>query len=458
MENLVRINAAAIVSSSGDSVNHSQEFYINGKWMDKFWTDNVSSSVDLTARHHLFSVYDGMTGKFNEKISISIARELKRLQQRFETSPKSIDIKLDQLCECVDETNNLIHSIAVTGASNPVTAHKRAMAGVIVFEGAAAAVTMGNSRAFLFHDGSLKLMNEDLRKAERLIRSGLISNEQAQSFKGKVSSAADELRKDVKKSRIFTITDGDIIVLCCSKLCEVLDEDYLLHLLMHNDDTSEITSLIIKKALENGAQGPLSLLLARVEKAHCSTNFSSQQQCFEEELAIDDERPVKRPNIRARAALKSAARKLAIVLLIAVLVSTGWAVIGKANIVNGIKNTFSFVFGIGGGDNTLSKAENVGVTVPTTSTEQSVEVTQNDVQDASTQQVDNNIEQTEQTETDPQDSAITEQRTYTIKDGDTLERISKEVYGDGRRYQEILDANKDLNPSRLKIGKVIVIP
>jgi nucleoid-associated protein YgaU len=47
---------------------------------------------------------------------------------------------------------------------------------------------------------------------------------------------------------------------------------------------------------------------------------------------------------------------------------------------------------------------------------------------------------------------------YTIQAGDTLEEISLRFYGSKRGWKRILDANPGLIPTRLKIGKTIVIP
>ncbi|MBC2606831.1 LysM peptidoglycan-binding domain-containing protein [Pelagicoccus albus] len=56
----------------------------------------------------------------------------------------------------------------------------------------------------------------------------------------------------------------------------------------------------------------------------------------------------------------------------------------------------------------------------------------------------------------PQDSG----RRYTIKSGDSLYKISRQVYGDGSRWRDILEANRDLipNESSLKVGTTIRIP
>jgi len=51
-------------------------------------------------------------------------------------------------------------------------------------------------------------------------------------------------------------------------------------------------------------------------------------------------------------------------------------------------------------------------------------------------------------------------RTYTVKSGDTLSKISKEFYGDANRYSRIFEANRDQlsDPDQIKPGQVLKIP
>ncbi|MGK0240642.1 MAG: nucleoid-associated protein YgaU, partial [Candidatus Pelagisphaera sp.] len=53
-----------------------------------------------------------------------------------------------------------------------------------------------------------------------------------------------------------------------------------------------------------------------------------------------------------------------------------------------------------------------------------------------------------------------ERRTYVVKAGDNLYNISREVYGDGGRYKEILQANRATLPSasQLQPGMSLIIP
>jgi nucleoid-associated protein YgaU len=57
-------------------------------------------------------------------------------------------------------------------------------------------------------------------------------------------------------------------------------------------------------------------------------------------------------------------------------------------------------------------------------------------------------------------SQATPDKTYTVKAGDTLSKISKEFYGNANDYMRIFDANKDQlkNPDQIKVGQQLKIP
>lgn len=49
-------------------------------------------------------------------------------------------------------------------------------------------------------------------------------------------------------------------------------------------------------------------------------------------------------------------------------------------------------------------------------------------------------------------------RTYVVKSGDTLSKISKEFYGDANKYMEIANANNISNPDKINVGQELKIP
>ncbi len=56
--------------------------------------------------------------------------------------------------------------------------------------------------------------------------------------------------------------------------------------------------------------------------------------------------------------------------------------------------------------------------------------------------------------------ADTEARFYTVKSGDTLSKISREMYGDANRYMSIFEANKPMlsDPDKIYPGQMLRIP
>ena len=57
-------------------------------------------------------------------------------------------------------------------------------------------------------------------------------------------------------------------------------------------------------------------------------------------------------------------------------------------------------------------------------------------------------------------SAAPSGRTYTVKAGDTLSKISKQFYGDANQYNRIFEANRDKlsDPDKIQPGQELKIP
>ncbi|UNU72572.1 peptidoglycan-binding protein LysM [Moraxella nasovis] len=53
-----------------------------------------------------------------------------------------------------------------------------------------------------------------------------------------------------------------------------------------------------------------------------------------------------------------------------------------------------------------------------------------------------------------------ESRFYTVKSGDTLSKIAKDMYGNANDYMKIFDANKPMlsDPDKIYVGQVLRIP
>lgn len=72
----------------------------------------------------------------------------------------------------------------------------------------------------------------------------------------------------------------------------------------------------------------------------------------------------------------------------------------------------------------------------------------------------NNLKIGEYTQPKPKSIVNEKNRTYIVKQGDTLSLIARKYYGDGNYWNRILDANQSKlsNPDGIKIGMELVIP
>ncbi len=61
---------------------------------------------------------------------------------------------------------------------------------------------------------------------------------------------------------------------------------------------------------------------------------------------------------------------------------------------------------------------------------------------------------------DNADAPAEAKKTYVVKSGDTLSKISKEIYGDANKYMNIFNANKDKlsDPDKINPGMELKIP
>ncbi len=58
------------------------------------------------------------------------------------------------------------------------------------------------------------------------------------------------------------------------------------------------------------------------------------------------------------------------------------------------------------------------------------------------------------------EAATEESRFYTVKSGDTLSKIAKEMYGNANEYNKIFEANRPMlsHPDKIYVGQVLRIP
>jgi nucleoid-associated protein YgaU len=89
--------------------------------------------------------------------------------------------------------------------------------------------------------------------------------------------------------------------------------------------------------------------------------------------------------------------------------------------------------------------------------QQALEATAREIEAANRQRLEEAKQRIRARGTEPQAPS---ERIYEVQAGDTLGKIAKQFYGDGGRWREIYEANRDTiqNPDLIQVGQKIRVP
>jgi len=444
--NSIKVNASAVSYIGKISAVNEDNFYMNGKYTFDHETDNIQVSFESSEPYFIFAVSDSMDISVPDKSSsISAVGELKKLKNNGKLSNSDITSLANSIGEAIDEVNNLVYSASLGRIDERM--RKTAFSGLILSGGKAVVLNTGTSRAYLYREGKLKLLTEDNKKTERLLKMGIISSEQAEELIRHLRTDDESGRTAVKKSEAVRLLPGDMFLLCTNGLSDVVDDDTLNKVLSAYDDTGEISNALAKEALKNGGDDNITVLVVRIVEPG------------EEE----EEEPVPELRPRPRQVRTSEPRPLVIPPRTA---------IRRKRIFYSVVSTLIaclVIFGMAyGGYTLLLKASRAdqdadnGLTYDDTKTDLTDDSRtntgdeSNPGQNMDDQQPGNGNEKGEGEQ--ESDTNTKEHVYYKVKAGDTLEKISLMFYGTRNKYDIIMEANGLTNPDQIKIDQELIIP
>lgn len=432
MENLLTIDASAASRAGMARAVNSDNFYVNGRYIHDYEMDSIQVTLESSGDEYLFAVCDGMEEEGEDRnSSISTVRELKKLQEKFKASSKDIDIKLDQLKECAGELSNLVHSMSLGNGEEG--AKKTSFSGLLLTNNKAGAISIGNSRTYILRNDLLKQLTSDMKKAERLLKMGIITSDQAELLTG----SGDDSRKDPRKSEVTGVRPGDVFLLCTNGLTDLVDEDTIYEILSLGEGASVTAAKLVKEAVRNGGDDSVSALVVRVLKVDGEL----------QEIVQPTRRRIDSDSIQLRARPKTAAKKnMAIrrytstaisILIIAALVFTVYRLWVNSRDDNDLE-------GLGMDYSTAWTGEQETTVAGTTEGEGDGDP-------------ENGLEPGLQ-DPDGETGQEAQDKSYTVQRGDNLYKISKQFYGTETKYDLIMQANDIQDPNKIQIGQVLIIP
>lgn len=125
---------------------------------------------------------------------------------------------------------------------------------------------VGDSRAYLLHDGKLKKLTTDHTLAQHLIERGVhapddpLVRELRNILLQALGSAESQCRPEVHE---YLIADGDQLLLCTDGLTDMVDEDLIESVLLESASAKLGCRSLVDLALSNGGRDNITVIVAR---------------------------------------------------------------------------------------------------------------------------------------------------------------------------------------------------
>jgi protein phosphatase len=218
---------------------------------------------------HVFIVADGMGGAAAGEVasSMAIATGIKMALNTPEWTLRVDDKEAREISERALRYFEKIHELvgkraksdrALSGMGTTLTSAYSVGLDLFTFH-------VGDSRAYLFHDGKLKQLTRDHTVAQLLADAGRIPPEEAGKLGMKhvltsaVGAGKDEISPDIGQIRLV---DGDRILLCTDGLTDMVEDARIAETLRRFDAPSDACDALVDAALEGGGRDNVTVIVA----------------------------------------------------------------------------------------------------------------------------------------------------------------------------------------------------
>ncbi|MDK2821089.1 MAG: family protein phosphatase [Clostridia bacterium] len=126
---------------------------------------------------------------------------------------------------------------------------------------------IGDSRAYLFRNGQLKVLTNDHSYVGELVRNGEITIEEARQhpYRNILTRALGTNSVAEIDTWEMDLFEGDCLLLCTDGLYEVIEDDELAMILSRYQDLAKATRELINLALARGGPDNITVVLVRYE-------------------------------------------------------------------------------------------------------------------------------------------------------------------------------------------------
>ena len=271
----------------------------------------------------VFAVADGMGGAQAGEVASRLAAESFEAVQRGTESPEAY------LRAIAKTANARIHHLSEADKSRSGMGTTFTAA---LLEGEEVGFAhVGDSRAYLFRDGTLKLLTSDHSLVEELRRQGRLTDEQAEDHPQRsIITRALGPERDVEVDTMtYRARPGDVYLLCSDGLTTMIKEDRIAAILDEAATLDEAVTRLVAEANQAGGRDNITVVAFRVDEAAVPAE-ADDQLTLVGPAAEQQERPRTREEV---AAARSAGRprrerrwpRRAVTALVTIVVTVGLA-------------------------------------------------------------------------------------------------------------------------------------
>lgn len=244
---------AAVCCSIGRRKNNEDNFYANGKYMEREQMNNgCQYRATITNDLQMYAVCDGMGGaEFGEEASLKAVKALKRYQDSCAQPDNS-----KHLGKMIDETSQSIDQISLSKNMESGSCGST-IALLILRNNCFRTVHVGDSRVYRFRDGELKRMTRDDSEVQDMVDRGEITLDQAWTHP----------RKNVITRHLGMPTGGTILIpaisprqplragdrfmICSDGVSDQLHDTMIRNIMTRTMPAKDVADLIVRTALRD---------------------------------------------------------------------------------------------------------------------------------------------------------------------------------------------------------------
>jgi serine/threonine protein phosphatase PrpC len=216
-------------------------------------------------RGSLFAVADGMGGAQAGEVASRMAAEA------FEPAQRGSEPAEAFLRSVAESANTQIHSLAQQDATR--SGMGTTLTALLVDGDEVAIGHVGDSRAYRFREGELKLLTSDHSLVEELRRQGRLTDEEAEDHPQRsiiTRALGPEAEVEVDTLTV-SARPGDIYLMCSDGLTTMVKDATLQKILAESSSLEEATTWLVNEANEAGGRDNITVLAFRLEEGEAAT-------------------------------------------------------------------------------------------------------------------------------------------------------------------------------------------